>query len=144
MLHDIGKVVLDQHIASAYPLFYRKLNREDELSTIVEKDIFGIDHTVIGSKLADMWGFPESLKDSIAYHYEPEKAPQHAELVHTVYLADLLMARFNAGLELEGMGGGSVEDRLRRVNLKPEDLAVIVDLIPQALFSADTESAPTR
>ena len=25
LLHDIGKVVLDQHIASAYPLFYRQL-----------------------------------------------------------------------------------------------------------------------
>jgi putative nucleotidyltransferase with HDIG domain len=142
LLHDIGKVVLDQHIALTYPLFYRKINREDELSTRVEKDLFGIDHTVIGSKLADMWAFPESLKSIIADHHEPEKALQHTKLVHIVYLADLLMARFNTGIELEGMGGGSLEDRLRRVDLDPGDLTTIVDLIPQALFSADMEAAP--
>ena len=140
LLHDIGKVVLDQHIASAYPLFYRKINREDELSTRVERDLFGIDHTTIGSTLADLWSFPESLKSIIAYHHEPEKAPQHTKLVHIVYLADLLMARFNTGIELEGMGGGSIEDRLRRVDLAPGDLTAIVDLIPQALFSTDTEA----
>ena len=141
LLHDIGKVVLDQNIASAYPLFYRRINREDELSTQVEEDLFGIDHTVIGSKLADMWAFPESLKDCIACHHEPEKAPQHTRLVHIVYLADLLMARFNTGLELEGMGGGSIEDRLHRVDLKPGDLTAIIDLIPNALFSTDADTA---
>jgi putative nucleotidyltransferase with HDIG domain len=141
LLHDIGKVVLDQNIASAYPLFYRRINREDELSTRVEKDLFGIDHTVIGRKLADMWAFPESLKHSVAYHHEPEKAPRHTKLVHIVYLADLLMARFNTGLELEGMGGGSIEDRLHRVDLNAGDLTAIIDLIPQALFSADVQKA---
>jgi putative nucleotidyltransferase with HDIG domain len=141
LLHDIGKVVLDQHIASAYPLFYRKINREDELSTRAENDIFGIDHTAIGSQLADMWGFPQSLKECIAFHHEPEKSDRYSKLVHIVYLADLLMARFNTGLELEGMGGGSIEDRLRRIDLKPEDLTTIVDLIPQALFSTETEAA---
>jgi putative nucleotidyltransferase with HDIG domain len=143
LLHDIGKVVLDQHIASAYPLFYRKINREDELSTKVEEEIFGIDHTAIGSKLADMWEFPESLKDSIAFHHEPEKAPQNSKLVYIAYLADLLMARFNTGLELERMGGGSIEDRMRRLDLNSEDISAIVDLIPQALFYAGTETSPS-
>lgn len=141
LLHDIGKVVLDQHIASTYPLFYRKINREDELSTQVEREIFGIDHTDIGNNLADMWDFPESLKESVANHHEPEKAPQHSKLVHIVYLADLLMARFNTGLELEGMGGGSLKNRLRRIDLNPGELSAIVDLIPQALFNDETESA---
>ena len=140
LLHDIGKVVLDQHIASAYPLFYRKINREDERSTKIEKEIFGIDHTAIGSKLANMWDFPETLKDGIAYHHEPEKAPQNSKLVHLTYLADLLMARFNTGLELERMGGGSLRDRIRRLDINTEDIPAIVDLIPQALFYAGTET----
>jgi putative nucleotidyltransferase with HDIG domain len=143
LLHDIGKVVLDQHIASAYPLFYRKINREDERSTKIEEEIFGIDHTAIGSKLADMWDFPESLKDGIAFHHEPEKAPQNSKLVHLTYLADLLMARFNTGLELERMGGGSLEDRIGRLDIHSDDIPAIVDLIPQALFYAGTETTPS-
>ena len=143
LLHDIGKVVLDQHIASAYPLFYRKINREDEQSTKIEEEIFGIDHTAIGRKLADMWEFPESLKDGIAFHHEPEKAPQNSKLVHLTYLADLLMARFNSGLELERMGGGSLGERIGRLDINSDDIPAIVDLIPQALFYAGTESTPS-
>jgi hypothetical protein len=67
---------------------------------------------------------------------------QHTELAHIIFLADLLMARFNTGLELEGMSSGSIETRLKRVGLKPENLAEIVDLIPQSLFDYEAESAP--
>jgi len=67
---------------------------------------------------------------------------QHTELAHIIFLADLLMARFNTGLELEGMSSGSIETRLKRVGLKPENLAEIVDLIPQSLFDHEAQSAP--
>ena len=39
LLHDIGKVVLDQHIASAYPLFYRQMFEEGNNFTEAEKRI---------------------------------------------------------------------------------------------------------
>jgi hypothetical protein len=52
------------------------------------------------------------------------------------------MARFNTGLELEGMSSGSIKTRLKQVGLKPENLAEIVDLIPQSLFDCEAESAP--
>jgi hypothetical protein len=90
-----------------------------------------------------MWDFPESLKDGIAFHHEPEKAPQNSKLVHLTYLADLLMARFNTGLELERMGGGSLEDRIGRLDIHSDDIPAIVDLIPQALFYAGTETTPS-
>jgi hypothetical protein len=40
------------------------------------------------------------------------------------------------------MSSGSIETRLKRVGLKPENLAEIVDLIPQSLFDCEAESAP--
>jgi putative nucleotidyltransferase with HDIG domain len=142
LLHDIGKVVLDQFIANAFPLFYRKLNCEEAYSSAIEREIFGTDHTAVGRTLAEMWAFPESLTAVIAHHHQPEKTLQHTELAHIIFLADLLMARFNTGLELEGMSSGSIETRLKRVGLKPENLAEIVDLIPQSLFDHEAQSAP--
>ena len=70
LLHDIGKVVLDQSIASAYPLFYRKLFEEEKNFSEAEKEILGIDHTQVGSKLARKWSFPESLIDIIRHHHD--------------------------------------------------------------------------
>ncbi|MFZ1201236.1 MAG: HDOD domain-containing protein, partial [Desulfobacterales bacterium] len=142
LLHDIGKVVLDQFVADALPLFYRKMNGEEAYSLRLEREVFGIDHAAVGRTLADMWAFPESLATTIAHHHEPEKSPQHTELAHIVFLADLLMARFNTGLELEGMSSGAIDSRLQQVGLRPGNLAQIVDLIPQSLFESETQSAP--
>ena len=57
----------------------------------IENDLLGIDHTGAGTKLARQWSFPDSLIEAIGHHHTPEEATQYRELVHTVFLADLLM-----------------------------------------------------
>jgi len=141
LLHDIGKVVLDQYVSSAYPLFYRKLNDEDSSFSETEKSVLGIDHTEIGSKLARKWSFPESLIDVIRYHHRPEDAAQNIELAHTVYLADLIMSRFNTGLEIERLDTGLLSSRLATIGLSAERFPDIVDLIPVGVFESSPELA---
>jgi putative nucleotidyltransferase with HDIG domain len=48
LLHDIGKVVLDQYIYVDFPLFYRQLNEERKNLIEVEKNELGIDHCEVG------------------------------------------------------------------------------------------------
>ena len=141
LLHDIGKVVLDQYVGSAYPLFYRKLNDEGSSFSETEKTILGIDHTEIGSDLARKWSFPDSLIDVIRYHHRPEDATRNLELAHTVYLADLLMSRFNTGLELERLGTETLPSRLEAIGLSVERFADVVDLIPVGVFESSPELA---
>jgi putative nucleotidyltransferase with HDIG domain len=141
LLHDIGKVVLDQSIASAYPLFYRKLFEEENNFSEMEKEILGIDHTQIGSKLARKWSFPESLTDIIRNHHEPEKAARHLELAHVVYLADLLMCRFHSGLELERLNTEALASRMETIGLSIDKFADMVDLIPVGVFESSPEMA---
>ena len=141
LLHDIGKVVLDQFVSSAYPLFYRKLNDAGSSFSDTEKAIFGIDHTEIGNDLARKWSFPESLIDVIRHHHQPEDATRHLELVHTVYLADLIMSRFNTGLELERLGTATLSARLEAIGLSAERFPAIVDLIPVGVFESSPELA---
>jgi putative nucleotidyltransferase with HDIG domain len=141
LLHDIGKVVLDQYVSSAYPLFYRKLNDEEGSFSDTEKAILGIDHTEIGSGLAGRWSFPDSLIDVIRYHHRPEDAKRNLELAHTVYLADLLMSRFNTGLELERLGTEMLSSRLEALGLSVDRFPDIVDLIPVGVFESSPELA---
>ncbi len=141
LLHDIGKVVLDQYVSSAYPLFYRKLNDEDRSFSDTEKSILGIDHTEIGSNLARKWSFPESLIDVIRWHHRPEDAAQNFELAHTVYLADLLMSRFNTGLEIERLDTDLLSSRLAAIGLSAARFPDIVDLIPIGVFESSPELA---
>jgi len=141
LLHDIGKVVLDQYVGAAYPLFYRKLNDEGSSFSDTEKAILGIDHTEVGSDLARKWSFPESLIDVIRHHHRPEETTRNLELAHTVYLADLLMARFNSGLELERLDTETLASRLEAIGLSVKRFADVVDLIPLGVFESSPELA---
>jgi putative nucleotidyltransferase with HDIG domain len=141
LLHDIGKVVLDQAIAAAFPLFYRRLMEGEHNSSEAEKEILGFDHTQIGAKLARKWSFPESLGDIIRHHHWPEKAIRHLELAHVVYLADLLMTRFHSGLELERLNTEALVSRMETIGLSAEKFPDIVDLIPTGVFESSLEMA---
>jgi len=111
LLHDIGKVVLDQYIASASPLFNSVMQKEIDFLELENKHL-KVNHTEVGSKLAIKWCFPESLVDTILHHHYPENGTQNPELTHMVYIADLLMARFQAGLELEQLDTDRLSSRL--------------------------------
>ena len=141
LLHDIGKVVLDQYIQSALPLFYREMQQEKKNFIEVEKDLLGMDHTETGAHLARKWSFPDSLTESISYHHNPEDSNHNRELVHMVYLADLLMSRFHTGLEIERLNTGTLNSRLEALGLSTRTFTEIVDIIPLKVLAASPEMA---
>ena len=134
LLHDIGKVVLDQHLATAFPLFYRQTRDPGTSFMAAEKEIFGVTHCEAGSRLGQNWSFPDSLVAVIRHHHYPEAETDYSELTHIVYLADLLMSRFHTGLELERINTGALITRLEKLNLPPSRFQDIVDLIPSNVF----------
>jgi putative nucleotidyltransferase with HDIG domain len=130
LLHDIGKVVLDQYIDADFPYFYRQLNEEGKNLIDVEKNVLGIDHTEAGSDLAHSWSLPESLVETTRYHHTPENTYQNVELVHIIYLADLLMSRFHTSLELDRLNTEALASRLEAIGFSIDQFADIVDYIP--------------
>ena len=139
LLHDIGKVVLDQYVADRSPLLFRKLSRKDLDFTDTEKKILGINHTVAGALLAREWNFSDGMSEVILLHHRPEKAKKNKPLVCVIYLADLLMEKFNAGLDLERMQTQSLEKSLDQIGLSPADFSELVDHIPvNAINAIDT------
>ncbi|MBW2339992.1 MAG: HDOD domain-containing protein [Deltaproteobacteria bacterium] len=134
LLHDIGKVVLDQYIAPIYPFFYRR-TQVDEIDLCgAEEEKLGITHPAVGGLLAKKWALPQNLTDTIRHHHYPEQATVDPELTHLVYLADLLMSRFQVGQELEYMNMDTLAMRMQKVGLTPSQFPRIVDLIPQRVF----------
>jgi putative nucleotidyltransferase with HDIG domain len=141
LLHDIGKVVLDQFINSGVSLFYRELNEEGKNFSEIEKQVLGTDHTEVGVDLALKWSFPESLVETIRFHHVPENAAQHKALVHIVYLADLLMSRFHTGLELERLNTDALGTRMEAIGLSISEFPKLVDHIPVQVLESSPELA---
>ena len=129
LLHDIGKVALDQFMAEACPLFYRNARETGDDLIQMERELFGIDHTRAGGLLSERWQLPDSIDDAIRHHHFPEEAEVHGELVHLVYLADLIMSRFMVGQEMERLNTQNLTSRLSRVGLKTEHMPLILGLV---------------
>ncbi len=135
LLHDIGKIVLDQFMDRSYPLFYRRTQQSGESLVSVEQDVFGLTHTEVGGKLAEMWDLPESLVDVIRHHHKPEDSECAKDLNHLVYLADLLMSRFIVGQELERLSTDSFYERLERVGIRAEQFSQVIEELSDIISS---------
>lgn len=136
LMHDIGKLVLDQYIARDHPYFYRQLLGDHKSLNDIEEQTFGISHTQTGARLAKLWSLPDDLQEVIAFHHIPEGASLNPALTHIVFLADLLMSGFRVGYEIERMDSSHLAPRLKVLNLKPEHLPAIIDYIPWNTFDS--------
>jgi putative nucleotidyltransferase with HDIG domain len=134
LLHDIGKVVLDQYVARTSGLFYRRTQMEGLNATEAEKELFGVTHHEVGGRLAERWALPEILTDVVLHHHQPEEATVNPELVHLVYLADLIMSRFMVGHELDRLETDSLGNRLRKLGMNARQFSLAVSGIPRAIL----------
>jgi putative nucleotidyltransferase with HDIG domain len=138
LLHDIGKLPLDQYMASEAPFFYMATNTADADLSLIEKERFGISHTEAGARMGARWLLPDNLVDVIRHHHYPEQATVDRALTTVVYLADLLMSKFQAGNALEKLDTAQLTPALRRLGLAPQHLPVIVDRLPKNIFGASS------
>ena len=136
LLHDIGKIPLDQVMAANVPFFYRYTQEKGAELCKAEKLKFGIEHTVAGMHLAKLWALPDNLINVIANHHKPETSTENEELVTIVYLADLLMSKFQAHHEVEQLDTEHLPERLNRLGLKPGDFPTLIDRIPKNIFQS--------
>ena len=140
LLHDIGKVILDQHIADCKPYFFRQMADKNQDLINSEKKVFGITHCEAGAFLAEKWNFSEGLSHIINFHHSPEKAIDNKTLAYIVYLADLLMEKFSTGFDLDKIQTKSFGKALDHLKLTMADLPELIDAIP--INAAPKNEAP--
>ena len=90
LLHDVGKLVLDQHFHDEF-LAARELQFADHLSSAeAERRVLGVDHAEIGSWLAETWSLPLEIAEAIRYHHDPKLAHVNRVLTCVIHLADVI------------------------------------------------------
>lgn len=94
LLHDIGKIVLDQYISDFAPFFYRKALVEGVELTELERHYFGVDHAEAGKILAESWHIPKEVADIISMHEDTENFVRLNPMAKIVFIANLVASRF--------------------------------------------------
>jgi putative nucleotidyltransferase with HDIG domain len=126
LLHDIGKVVLDQFVAEARPLFYKGMHGGSRSFSELEQQILGTNHLAVGMRLAESWSLPANIVEAIGLHDDPEKTKTAPRLVHAVHLANLLTSWYIAGMELERLTTDKFKFSLDRLGLRNSQLEAII------------------
>ena len=90
LLHDIGKIVLMGFDTITAQKIESICHAKGVDMPIMEEIMMGLSHAQIGGKIAQLWGFPESLVNAISYHHEPMMTTGDFELVNSVFLANYL------------------------------------------------------
>ncbi len=72
LLHDFGKVVFAQFLSNDFSQAMLKSSHETLSLHVAEQQIIGVDHSVVGSMLAEKWQFPQALIDCIRNHHSDE------------------------------------------------------------------------
>lgn len=90
LLHDIGKLLLDQYILEDYHQIVAFMQENSISVWQAEETLLGTNHARVGGLVAAKWNLPGHLINAIQYHHLPSLAPAHRELGAIVNLANAL------------------------------------------------------
>jgi len=94
LMHDIGKIVLDQYFHEAFHEAIVQMEGHTEPGWQIERNLLGMNHADVGAWLGTRWEIPQNILEAVARHHEPQGAGVIAALVH---LADLFAIRAGYG-----------------------------------------------
>jgi len=82
LLHDIGKLVMNQKLGEKYENVCRKVESEHLRFHDMERQEFGFTHCDVGMMLLNKWNLPQGLINAVYKHHnmDPEESRTIAEL----------------------------------------------------------------
>jgi putative nucleotidyltransferase with HDIG domain len=90
LLHDFGKLILDQYLTEEYTPVLQAARERHTLLRDMEREILGFDHQQVGAWATEKWMFPPALVAAIRYHHAPSLAPAERGTIFAVHMGDAL------------------------------------------------------
>lgn len=122
VLHDIGSLVLAPFAEREAQVLHAEIASCRRGYTEAEAHVLGLDHSAAGSKLADQWRLPRSLRHAIGHHHDPEFMPDADELTQLIHVADALTLQLGIGVGGEGLSYSTCVDAVRRLHVSTEEI----------------------
>ncbi len=101
LLHDIGKFALREVMPKSLAKIVEQAKTQGRACCVVEQEQLGLDHTIIGKRLAERWHLPEEVGLGIWLHHSDTAAISQemgkAAIAQIVQLADLIARQCGIG-----------------------------------------------
>lgn len=70
-LHDIGRLILAENLPQDYARVIDLVQQDGYDFSLAEREIIGTDHAAIGAYLLGLWGFSDTVIETVAFHHRP-------------------------------------------------------------------------
>jgi putative nucleotidyltransferase with HDIG domain len=97
LLHDIGKIILCQHVAEEFAEIIEHAASHDQLFIESEQQLFTATHAEIGGMLTESWNLPPLLQHIVKFHHAPTRSKGHFTATAVVHTADILVRALDFG-----------------------------------------------
>lgn len=119
LLHDVGKVVLNEYVRRHGDEIARLIYRMECSSPEAEADLIGMDHAEAGALLAERWRFPSNITTMIRRHHEAVHPSRDPIAVCLVHLSNVLCLQMGIGTGGQGMAVRSAPKLIEALGLTP-------------------------
>ncbi|MHC5157920.1 MAG: HDOD domain-containing protein [Planctomycetota bacterium] len=137
LLHDIGKCALDEVMPKSFAKMVAQARDSQSSLAAVEQQHLGLDHAVIGKRLAQKWGLPEAITSAIWLHHCDAQTLSadlpDVDIARVVALANQMAHR--AGLGQSGSCDplDSIEELAALVSINSDQLEEISNHVTQMI-----------
>ncbi|MBX9737541.1 MAG: HDOD domain-containing protein [Phycisphaerales bacterium] len=100
LVHDLGKLVLDWILPKSFGKAVQLAASRQSTMAWAERQVLGVDHHLVGKRIAEHWSLPLALQDVMWLHGTPIEAlptTPNRTLVMVVTLADALCRELHIG-----------------------------------------------
>ncbi len=97
LLHDIGKVVLDQFLPDLYMPVVKNARDKGILLLESEQEMLGITHSTVGQWIMEKWRLPPVIVNMVNMHHTPLQAVDRREMTAAVHIGDVLARALGIG-----------------------------------------------
>lgn len=134
LLHDIGIILEDQYAHKQFQAMMEAAS-EDTLLAKLESEFLGFDHTQLGEKVAETWGFPPAVRATIRHHHDSDRhTGDHLNAVRCVEVANMICTTkgiTSIGLKCVSFSPAAIQG----LSLTREDIQVLATRLDGELAS---------
>jgi len=126
LLHDLGKLALDLCLPKSFRRALDAARSHQGNIVEYEQHILGVDHGLVGHRLAQQWRLPQALGAAMWLHHQPAgmipPSAAGAPLIAVVGLADAIARHRNLGYSGNYAFPMPLEEQAKAAGLLPEEL----------------------
>ncbi len=136
LIHDLGKLILDWVLPKTYDQVVKLAEARSASLAQAERSIVGLDHHVVGKRMAEHWSLPHALQDVMWLHGQPLSAlpeVKHRTLIGLITLCDAIVRRHHLGWSGDYCEPPTIGELTKQLGLDEQKVTETIPRLHEAL-----------